>query len=199
MSSNVFPTFAGLLYPVTRRPVFNTKIQQSVSGKEVRINWMAYPNYEYEIAIEGMKLADWQNLMGHFTKVKGMYDDWLFNDTDDNSVTDMPLMNTVTGGAVGDGATKTFQLMRSLGGFNDIVQNVNVITNVKVNGSITAAYAINSTGLLTFTVAPPNTQTVTWTGTYYWRCRFLDDAIDIRKVMQQFWETQSIRFRTVKL
>ena len=192
MSALVFPTLTGIAWPVIRRPIWSTKIQQAVSGRETRIKLMSAPNYEFELTLEFLTLAEYATLMGFVNQVGGAWDNWLFTDKNDYTVTDMNF-------GTGDGSNKVFQLRRTLGGAIDPIQNVNVITNVKVNGVITGAYSINSTGIITFTSAPPNGQPVTWTGTYYWRVRFVDDTTEFAQFMTQFLEVKKLTFRTDKV
>ena len=60
---------------------------------------------------------------------------------------------------------------------------------------LTTAYTVNSTGLVTFTAAPASGVAITWTGTYYYRVRLLQDQADFSLFMQSLWELKTIKFR----
>ncbi|MEW6563309.1 MAG: DUF2460 domain-containing protein [Pseudomonadota bacterium] len=60
-----------------------------------------------------------------------------------------------------------------------------------VNPSI---YTISSTGLVTFTTPPANAAVLTWTGSYYYRCRFLQDGMEFSAFMSKLWEAKRVEF-----
>lgn len=49
-------------------------------------------------------------------------------------------------------------------------------------------YSIDANGLVTFSPAPAVGDTLTWTGTYYFRCRFKLDAPEFAKFLVDLWE-----------
>jgi hypothetical protein len=73
------------------------------------------------------------------------------------TVTDVPL-------ATGNGTSSTFQLLDTSG---ETVSSGFTVTDIKSNGTTVAssAYAISTTGLVTFTPAPANGAALTWDGT----------------------------------
>jgi uncharacterized protein (TIGR02217 family) len=199
MSNEVYPALPGLGIKVGKAPIWKTEVQQSVSGKELRGSFMAYPNYrlslEYEVLRETGSFTELQTLMGFFNKRRGAFDDFLFTDPDDNAATDYQF-------GTGDGSTVAFQLMKSYGGFVEPVQNVNVLTNIKKAGVTQTSptnYSISSAGLVTFTTAPALGAALTWTGTYYWRVRFADDENDFEQFMRKLWLLKKVELRSVKL
>lgn len=160
---------------------------------------MAYPLWKYTLTYEVLRDDTVNNelktLAGFFLARQGQYDSFLFTDPDDSAVTAQSF-------GTGDGTTLAFQLIRTYGGFAEPVQNVNGAPSIYVAGAlktVTTDYTISSTGLVTFTVAPTAGQALTWTGSYYQRCRFLMDAADFEKFMRQLWELKKIQFQTVKL
>lgn len=87
--SGTFPTnLPGLKINVTRRPIFNTKIQTSRSGKELRVAWYATPLYEYTMEFEllrqgtisGAVYTELATVLAFFEAQKGAWD--TFNYTD---------------------------------------------------------------------------------------------------------------------
>lgn len=196
MGNAVLPTLPGQAWGYVRKPVFNTKIQPSVSGNELRGKFQQYPTYTFDLPIEVIRdsasLPELKALFGFFLSRNGSFDSFLYTDPDDCAVIDMPF-------GLGDGVTKDFQLTRAYGAngntFAEPVQNVNAITAIKDAGTVTAAYTINSTGKVSFTTAPAVGHVLTWTGTFYYRCRFLYDEADFTKMSQGLWELKKLSFK----
>lgn len=60
-------------------------------------------------------------------------------------------------------------------------------------------YTLGSTGLVTFAVTPANLAQLFWAGSWYYRCRFEEDAIVWKKIgFANYWGAQ-VKFRSVKL
>lgn len=70
--------------------------------------------------------------------------------------------------------------------------NVLTIVQTAVYGAGTPL-AVPTAGL-----APVASNPLTWTGTYYWRCRFDADAVDFTNFALNFWEAKKVEFLTVK-
>jgi uncharacterized protein (TIGR02217 family) len=199
MSNAVFPTLPGLKWDVKKTPIWHTRIQAAASGKELRAALMSYPLWKFSLAYEVLRAdvaySELQTLMGFFNARNGSFDDFLYTDPDDNSVTDQQF-------GIGNGTATAFQLTRPYGGFAEPIQNVNVLTNIKKGGVVQnnpTDYTISSTGVVTFTVAPANGAVLTWSGTYYFRVRFLQDMAEFNQFMYRLWELQQLEFQSVKL
>lgn len=198
MSNAVLPTFAGLKWDRVTSPEFHTKTQRSVNGRELRAAFMAYPLWTFKQAFEVLRdsgsYVELQTLMGFFNTRLGSFDSFLYTCPDDNTVTDQSI-------GTGSGSATQFQLVRPLGagGFSLVepVQNTNSVTNVKVN-SVTqntpADYNVGSTGIVTFANAPAANLSVTWSGTFYYRVRFVNDKLDFKKMMQGLWSADTFEF-----
>lgn len=201
MTTAVFPTLSGLKWDVKKRPRFNTIVQRTASGKEVRAGLMSYPLWEFELSYDALRAApayaELQTLAGFFEQMYGSLTAFNYNDPTDNSVTAQVI-------GTGNGVATQYQLVRTMGNFIEPVQNVNVITGVYDNGSpVTQGagagkYTVNSTGLVTFGTAPVAGHTLTWTGTYYFLCRFLDDIVEFNNFMYNLFECQKLGFVSVK-
>ena len=200
MSSAVFSlaTYPGVSWDIMRDPVWSTVVKTSVSGREYRSANFSYPMWQYKCAFEVLRaraaLQEMQSLAGFYNARQGAFDTFLFNDPDDNTVT---LQALGTGNAV----TTQFQLVRSFGGNVEPVWDTNSSPLIYVNGILKTFgtdYTIGLTGLITFTVAPGAGLAVAWTGTYYWRCRFLKDNLSFQQFMRQLWTLRSLEFITVK-
>ena len=195
MAIPVFPALGGLSWPVKRTPLMYTIRQPSQSGKEITIRQWLYPKYQYELTFDYLSVGDWQSLEGLWKSVGGAAGVFYFNDASDNAATAQQF-------GTGDGASTAFQLVRALGGFIEPVQSVNGSIAVFDNGTVvtSADYVVGSTGIVTFTTAPAAGHVLTWTGAFYWCCRFdADDGLDISEFMGSLRELKKLNFTTVKL
>lgn len=191
MSSVVFPTLAGLTWDRVKVPQFSTEIQRSVSGRESRLAYMLYPTWMFKLQFDILRAAsayqELQKIMGLFLEMRGAHDSFLFTDPDDSSVTDQQF-------GTRDGSTTEFQLLRTFGAggydFSEPIENVNVLTNIKSNGNALTNptdYTISNTGLVTLAAAGTAGHVLTWTGTYYFRCRFREDMAEFNQFMKNLW------------
>src|SRR5271155_4893510 len=132
MSTAILPSLAGLGFDVTRTPVWDTTVQQAISGKETRIARQTCPRWKWELSYSvlrsGASYGELQQLAGFFNARQGMFDTFLYQDADDNSVTGQPL-------GVGDGSTTSFQLIRAFGNFLEPVLAPKTLSNVYLNGA----------------------------------------------------------------
>lgn len=195
MSQLIFPSrLPGMKMDFVRAPRFKTQIQSSVSGKETRAAFMAFPLWDltmsYEFLQNGYRGTDLSQIVALFGQVKGSWDSFLVSVPDDNTVTD----NLI---ATGTGSVRSFQLMRSItaSGFvlTEPVMNVSSIANVKVNGVPVTGYTVSSTGLLTLAVTPASGASITWSGSYYFRCRFAQDTADFSRFMADLYELKTLK------
>jgi len=197
MSDAVFPVLPGLKWNIKRASIWKTLKQESVSGKEMSLALMTYPNRRYSLAYEVLRAgaeAELQTLEGFFNLRQGSHDSFLYSDPDDNAVTDQSF-------GTGNGSTVSFPLARTRGSFSEPVQSVSGTPTIKVAGVTKTPgtdYAISTLGVVVFTVAPANGAPLTWTGSYYWRCKFLQDMAEFDQFLKDLWQLQRIEFRTVK-
>lgn len=204
MSNALFPKLIGETWPVVKRPVFSTIVQNTASGREVRVaNWSA-PRFEWEIPYswlsQAQAQADFQTLFGFVCARYGSFDSFLFDDVTDNNVTGQII-------GTGNGSTTSFQLVRTMGTSTVPVYDVNGIAasyppgnapprHVYVNGSSVGGWTINSSGLLTFSAAP--TGQITADFAFFWRVRFKEDQYDFSNFASQFWEAKKITLQQVR-
>jgi uncharacterized protein (TIGR02217 family) len=123
----------------------------------------------------------------------GMYDTWLFDDPSDDTVTAQSF-------GTGDGTTTAFQLTRTLGGFNEPIQNINGTPSIYIGGMLqSSGYTIGSTGIVTFSTAPSIGAVLTWTGNFYFRCRFTVDLAEFDQFAKNLFRMKALKFQSVKL
>ncbi|MDI3260038.1 MAG: DUF2460 domain-containing protein, partial [Sinobacteraceae bacterium] len=106
VSLPLFPQLSGLGWPIVKRPIWSTRVDTTLSGREVRSTYRQFPIYEFELPINYMTQADVGALQGLYLRSQGAFNTFLVDIPNDDSVTDQYL-------ATGDGATKNFQLQRS--------------------------------------------------------------------------------------
>ena len=198
MTEPLFPALAGLGWSVKRSPVWKTRAQQAISGKETRLADWSYPAWHWALTFDFLRAtpsaAEFQSLAGFFNQRQGAFGTFLYADADDNAVTGQSL-------GAGDGATVSFQLVRAFGGFIEPVLAPNVVSAVYLAGVVQSpsAYSVNpTTGLLTFTAAPASGAAITADFSYYFRCRFAEDTIDFEKFMATLYRAQKLAFISLK-
>jgi len=198
MSTAVFPSLPGLTFPVKRTEIWKSRVQESISGKEVRIADWSYPRHQWELTYELLRgapsFAERQVLQGFFNLRQGQFDPFLYSDADDYAVTGQSL-------GLGDGETAIYQLVAAVGGFVEPILAPNVVTAVKLNGAALAsnAYSVDpATGRLSLVSPPGAGVSITADFSYYFRCRFLEDTMDFEKFMSQLWQAKSVKFISLK-
>lgn len=173
MSNLLFPKIRGLAWSIAKTPTFSTEIQESLAGREVRVQNFQNPIWEftlsYEYLLNDPRSRDengqtpLETLVGFFLARGGQFDDFLLNESDltgrleDSVYSGQPI-------GIGDGSATSFQLVRNIGGFLEAVQNpMNQTAMVYVNGAAKtqgADYTI-ANGLVTFSAAPAAGASVT--------------------------------------
>jgi uncharacterized protein (TIGR02217 family) len=201
MALPVFPTLPGLMFPMKRKSVWSTVKQDALSGKRTRYPLWTYPLYQWEISFDFLRTAaaflEWQTLEGFIKSVQGAAQLFAYLDPNDS-------VATAQGFGAGDGVTTSFQLVRALGGFAEPVflpvLSGGLVTQITVAGTPTTAYTVSPYGVVTFTSAPANGAALAWTGTFYFGCRFDDDATDFSNFMSGLFELKSpLKFSSEKL
>jgi uncharacterized protein (TIGR02217 family) len=196
-----------------KTPHFNTMFQKTVVNVNASASLQPYATWDFEFdmdAIQGNEasvssvLAQFFGLLMACQGRNGLF---LFTDPQDNTVSlaNSGMLNVTPAanapmGIKGDGSSTQFQLARSISGLAwDIIQNVNGAIIVQVNGVSTSGYTISSTGVVTFTTPPALNATLTWSGNYYYACRFSADTVDAARTYTcnsgtDLWNVTSIRF-----
>jgi len=210
MATLIFPTLTNSQgYPVTRKEIWKSVVQEAWGGKETLFPAWSYPRHQWSMpftvlrigTLEGGTFNELQQLMGFVNSVNGAGIPFYYSDPDDNSVSSDVAINTnVPGSNLGDGTTTTFQLSRTMSGFVEPILNINVLTTVFVSGVPTGAFtlAANPSGIITFTSAPAASAPVTWTGTFYFLCRFVDDQIEFEKFVSGRYELKKLQWINLK-
>jgi len=208
MSTSVFPTLSGIGWPVTRSPIYKTRTQTNISGKEVRIADWSSPRYQWKLPFaflrqgagpfNGITFTEYSQLEGFFESMLGGWDSFQYQDVDDNKVTSQIF-------AQGDGSTISFQLKRSFGGGSCpiLAPNLSQTFNVYLNGSPTSSYVVThwgqtNPGVVTFSSPPGAGVNISADFSYYFPCRFDDDSISFDKFLSYVYECKSLTFTSIK-
>lgn len=188
MSNAVYPVLPGRKPGSSKTPSFATTVKRSASGRRSAIGSRFYPVYRFRITYDWLRASnpyqDQQTLLGFFLARRGRLDDFLYEDRDDHVVSTPQTLG------VGDGSNKSFQLVRAFNGFVEPVYGVKTVTQVRVNSSTTAAYTVDSYGMLTLTTAPAAGQVVDWTGEFYFRVAFTHDEAELEEFLRTLWRGQ---------
>lgn len=197
MSTAIFPRLPGLKIDTTKTPMWSTSIQKSASGRELRAAFYSYPLWKFSVSYEVLRadsLQELQSVIGFFNARQGSYESFLFEDPEDNSVTDQALGNVVSG------QTK-YQLVRNLGGYVEPIFAPQAGIVVKSNGvtlTNNTNYRIDPDGVLTLLTTQTAGSALTWSGGFYYKVRFLHDSADFERFMHRLWAWRKIEFQSVK-
>lgn len=200
-AGEVFPVLAGLGWDVGQKPLFSTGVNQGLSLRELRTNYTPEPLWELTMQYDMLRAAaaylELQQISGFFQARLGRFESFLFANPNDYTVTNQSF-------GTGDGETVDFQLRRTFGagGFtsNETVGALATLTDIKLDGVlvITAGTTpplgpldnsadVSSTGMVTFAYPPGEGVALTWSGTYYYRCRFMEDTMELEEFMYNLW------------
>jgi uncharacterized protein (TIGR02217 family) len=200
MTLPVFPQLPGLGWPLTRSPMWQTGVQKTQSGRELRASYMSYPRYKWSATFEVLRaaaiynLAEFQQLLAFFNASAGQFGQFVFNDPDDNTATTQEF-------AIADGVTTQYQVLKSFGGYVEPAGFVNGGAQIFVGGTLlSSGYTLNSpyNGWITFATAPAASSALTWTGTYGYVCRFFDDTYDFDRFMTGLYSMKKLEFISCK-
>lgn len=183
----VFPIMPGLAPAISKSPRFSTKTKEATSGRERRTAFWPYPKWRFKISNEVLRdrasNPELAALIEFFMTVGGPYSGFFYLDQDDYVVPH----GTQFG--VGDGTSTVFQLSRFVRSWREPVL-APFAAKLYVNGAILTPgvhYTIGSGGVVTFYAAPAAAALLTWSGGFYFVCRFSDDEMALERMMAGLW------------
>lgn len=187
----------GIKWGSTKTPIWSTKVQKSASGRELRAAYYSQPIWKFSLSYEVLRanaLAELQTLVGFFNARQGSFDSFLYEDPEDNTAVQESF-------GITSSTTQSYQLLRALGGHLEAVIALKGTPSIYVNGVLKTAgtdYTLSAAGVVTFTAAQTNGKSLTWSGGFYRRVRFLQDSADFERFMHQLWSLKKIEFQTTK-
>ena len=198
MSNTLFPSLPGQTFPVVREVTYKTLNDESLSR---RVGTLALQQYAvrqwtlpFSVLRDNLATSELRTLHGFFNSLRGRFDSFLYLD---------PIYNTVAAEpfGTGNGTTTAFQIIATFKnsggpGGPDIIQNFVSLPSIFDNGSPAGTNVLGPTGIVTFAVAPLAGHALTWSGSFYYRCHFLDDSMELTQFMNKLWNpSQGIQFR----
>ncbi|WP_151753798.1 DUF2460 domain-containing protein [Acinetobacter soli] len=203
MSDVLFPELPGLEWDLTKTPMFNTKIMQSVNGRELRASYQAVPKYQISMSFaflrESKGRKELQQLEGFFLERRGSFDSFLFK---------MPEDNEFQCTFIGDGVQTSFQLYKQINTTQIPLQHTQAeqsedplmwsenaskpMWSDPDNQMWLLQFGITTNGLLQMPIPLAAGESITITGTYYYRCRFADDEQQYTNFMSKLWKAGKV-------
>jgi hypothetical protein len=192
MSDLLFPTtLSGYSWDSKKKPLFNNITHSPQTGRDIHISLYDQPLYEFNLANLWLTKADKDTLIGFFTARRGSFDSFLYRDEDS--------VLTAHVFAWGNGIKTSFQLSRYQNGlFLEKVNNYAVNPLLYLDGvllTVGTHYTLSATGLVTFTVAPASGAVLSWTGTAYYRCVFMEDSLEYNQFADRLYDCGEIKFK----
>lgn len=208
MSDEIFPELPGLQWEATKKPVFHTKIMQSVNGRELRASYQAVPTYEIGLSFDFLR--EWQDkqelqqLESFFIERRGAFDSFLYKFPEDHDYQCE---------FVGDGNTTQFQLYKKTHSLQIPLSHTEEVINGQANPlmwnqnphklmwstddttlmwTVNMSYHITKDGLLTLSMPLAEGQILHVAGTYYYRCRFAEDEQEYTHFMHKLWKAKRV-------
>ena len=194
----LFPSLSGRSWPITRTPTWKNLRKESASQVSSVAGLSAYPKWiwelKYEVLRSAIGYAELQSLLGIFNATKGGVTPFNYLDAEDNTAI-AQLFGT------GDGVSTQFLLYRSYGGNYEPIVAPYGTAKVFIDGvekTATTDFTISALGVVTFATPPAYGKALTWTGTYYWTCRFTEDDSTFSNDFYQIWSNGKITFESLK-
>jgi len=189
----VLPYLSGQAIEVEKAPMWNTKVVVSASGRERRTAIQPFPLWnftlKYEVVRHKSTVEELGVLWEFFNTVQGKYNNFLFLDATDNYVTAGQF-------GTGTGSQTAFQLQRAINSWYEPIYAA-YLPAIYVGGTLKTLgtdYTIGSNGVITFTSAPANAAVLTWTGYFYYFCRFDQDDFKLTQIVQKLWSNDGLKF-----
>jgi len=224
MSSLIFPTLLGLGWNITRTYQWKTGVQTALSGKTSTVAKRAYPLVRWEIGYDVLRQPgapgyssaasdEVLQIVGLHNQVQGRFDTWLYKDPDFNAVPAATPSVFATVASTDTTAT-IYQLVainQNTGGpgASELIQNLNTGLAAPViygngvtipSGHYTINPSGNQNGGVQFSTLPSTGTVLSWSGPFYYRCRFDNDELpDMKKLMLKIWALSKLNFTSVKL
>lgn len=208
MSTAAFPSLPGLTWPLTRTPIWQTRQQNSVSGKRINIADWSYPKHRWTLTYNFLRgstptYAELQTLEGFFNARYGSFDSFLYTDPDDYSAVGSTI-------GTGDSTAQAFQLYRTFGstvaGFQEPILGPSTVSLVVVGGTTisstqysVAVWGTTTPGVLTFsTFAPSTGAAIVCDFTFAWPVSFDADQMDFEQFVNKIWQLGQVSFTSLK-
>jgi uncharacterized protein (TIGR02217 family) len=203
VSDVLFPELPGLEWDLSKKPIFNTKIMESVNGRELRASYQAVPKYEISLSFAFLRESkgrnELQQLESFFHERRGAFDSFLFKMPDDSdyactfagdgTMTSFQLYKQMHTSQIPLAHTQEFESEDPLMWANDLDQLMWTDLNERMWET---QYSISKNGFITLPVPLAEGDTLTVSGTFYYRCRFADDEQQYTNFMNKLWKASKV-------
>lgn len=201
LDPDVLPYVPGRTFIEGKTPRWRTQVNEATSGRETRRKIWTYPRWKFQINNEflrnpaTMSQSELVKILAFFNMHAGGYQEFFYMDDEDKSVEDMPF-------AVGNGVRTSYQMTRTMSvgtiTFTEPVRGFYGTPVVKLNGTPTVAFTMGEYGNIIFNTAPGNGVVITWTGQFFFCCRFDDSEATFEQMFSRIWAGGSPSFTSVK-
>jgi uncharacterized protein (TIGR02217 family) len=193
-----------------KAPEFATRVQRSVSGREVRALDMPFPIWHWTLIYNflrdkndthggnalGTGHDELRTLMGFFLRQQGSLSPFIYSDPTDSAV-----IGQVLGS--GDGISTIYPVVRTFGGFNEpVTPDQTTVISVYVSGVLSpngSGWTLGNDNTITFTSPPGAGTVITADFGYYFVVRFEADTYEFENFMYQLWALRQVKFQSVLL
>lgn len=202
MTTQVFPTLIGQGFSVNRTPMWYNKKNVSVAGLEAVFKYWSVPRFQWDLTFDVLRaqvaFQELQQLMGFFNLRSGGGDVFLYADQTQNSVSGQQI-------GIGTGAEDSYQLVAAFGGFTMPILAPNAVSAVYLDSVEVdpADYTVNdwdtsTPGLLVFDSPPADSAVITADYSFYFPCRFVDDAMNFSMFMEDLYNAKKVSLKSIK-
>jgi hypothetical protein len=202
-SVGAFPTFPALTgkgWSSIIRPKFATAVADHASGKSSRAGRMRWPLYEIELTYDFLRAdalsAELQRIAGFFGEMQGQATPFWIAPPGLSALSNQIIV-------IGDGATLSFPLVRSIGDFTEPLAGVSNASAARVASVALPPNAWSVTGSyypsLTLAAPPAIGAPVTVDATALCLCRFADDSLDLEQFVAMLFKLRTVRLAPVRV
>jgi len=191
---------------------FNMPTETTATGADIDLSLAQYPIHNFELTYSflrgwreaGTAALEFKTMMGFWLMLGGSVGRFLYKNPDDNFVAAQLI-------GVGDGATTTFgPIVRNFGangysasepvGQIDTTQPITVRIGNLVHGP--SLYTLDTTSPLnqtiTFPSAPLSGNAIYMDFSYFYYCKFADNANTFEKFMNRLWMLQKVTIKSCR-
>lgn len=198
MTDLFFPHLPGLSWGCVKTPIWSTKIYTSIGGVEVRTASFTYPIWKFRLSYEmlrgGQAFNEINQLMGFFNQCRGALLPFWYQDPHDHMANREPI-------GLSSSCQCDYTLVRTLGGFTEPVHVVNLDHQIFVGDAlqnIGVDYVLYNSQTIRFLKPLSDSVPITWSGTFFFNCRFVHDTADFEEFLFDLWSAKKIEFQSIK-
>jgi len=192
---DVFPLLPGQMFVSQKGPAWSTTVKKTKSGRKLRTGEYSAPIWRFRVAYEVLRQApdklELDRLFAFFNIRRGQLGEFFYFDPHDHLVT-----NELLG--IGNGANRTFQLVRTTSGWTEPVLALYGVPTVTVGGVPTLAFETNDFGVIVLNVAPAEGVQVRWSGQFMFWCGFTRDDLTAQQMFDLLWSSEGVSFESLK-